>query len=117
MLTINETLDQRADRMNKIFIIDCYVLLLTRILPNEKEENIKPVAELVEKAMTEVPDLTMHEELKDKVYALCPLSEDNAIALHTAICSFAPNVMGALLQKGMAIVDGSYSAEDFFAGK
>ena len=109
----DETLDQRADRMNKAFIIRAYQLLLTRMLPQNSAESILEVAQLAEQAMTEVPELSMHEGLRDKTYALCPLSEANAKALHETLCRFAPNVIGALVQKGMEIVNGAYTGDDF----
>lgn len=111
---LSETLEQKADRMYMAFVLRSYELLLTRMLPQASVETIKEVAALAEKAMTEVPDLTMHAELKDKVYNLCPLSKENAISLHDTVCRFAPNIAGAIAHKGNDIIRGIYSGDDFF---
>ncbi len=109
-----ETLSQKADRMNKEFITRCYELLLKKMLPQASAEALSEVSVIAEQAMTEVPDLSMHEVLRDKAYALCPMSEEQAKMLHSCVCRFAPNVMGVLMQKGMEIVNGEYTADDFF---
>lgn len=111
---IKETPEQIADRMNKVFVIRCFELLILRMLPNCSLSVITPVAEVAEQAMTEVADLRSHSELKDKLYNLCPLSEENAKTLHSTVCCFASNIMGVLMQKGQEIVNGTYTAEIFF---
>ena len=110
----NETPAQKADRMFKAFVIRCYEILLTRMLPAAPAETLQEVATLAEQAMTEVPELSMHEALRTKVYNLFPLSEANAKSLHETVCRFAHNITGALAHKGQEIVDGTYTADSFF---
>ena len=106
---------EEVDAKYKQFVIHCFELLLMKMLPHSSINDITPVAEAVEQSMTEVVDLSSHIELRDKLYALCPFSKENAKTLHMTVCCFAPNIMGVLMQKGIEIVKGTYTPEIFFS--
>lgn len=106
---------EEVDAKYKQFVIRCFELLLTKMLPHSNISDLASVAEVVEQSMTEVPDLTLHDGLRDKLYSLCPFSEENAKTLHMTVCCFAPNVMGVLMQKGIEIANGTYTPEIFFS--
>ena len=106
---------EEVDAKYKQFVIHCFELLLMKMLPHSTIGDITPVAVAVEQTMTEVADLSTHNELRDKLYALCPFSEENAKTLHMTVCCFAPNIMGVLMQKGIEIANGTYTPEIFFS--
>lgn len=111
---MDETFDQKADRMNKQFVIQSFELLLKRVLPNTSESKITEIATIAENAMTVTPYLETNQALTDIVTDVFRHDNKQAKALHETICHFAPNIMGVLMNKGMEVVEGKYTAEDFF---
>ena len=110
-----ETPEQHADRMNQSFVIRCFELLMIQMLPSTNVDEIQEVAKVAEHAMTKVTNLIEYEDLRNKLYSLCPLNEGQAKALHVVVCNFAPNIVGAIVHKGQEIANGTYTAEVFFS--
>lgn len=114
-MQLDETKEQRADRKNKEFVIACYVLLLTRMLIIANVDKVKAVAEKAEAAMTKTTNIATDMDLREAVDDMLEnIDHVQPVTLLFSIARFAQNIMGVLAYRGELIMDGTYTAEDFF---
>lgn len=115
MTQTDETFAQREDRKFKEFIINCYVLLLTKMLITGDVDMIQNVAEKAEQAMTKSPNIATDMELREAIdNALVEINHIQPVALLFTVARFAQNLMGVMTFRRTEIVDGTYTADDFF---
>jgi hypothetical protein len=115
MTQTDETLAEHEDRMFKKFIIDCYVLLLTKMLITGDNTLIQKVAEAAELAMTKSPNIASDMQLREAIDdMLTDIDHIQPVALLFTIARFAQNIMGIIAFRKTEVVDGTYTADDFF---
>lgn len=104
---------EEADAKNKQFIIRCFEILLKRMFPFANDVAVKDTAAIAEQAMTETPIISLHKGLYVKISELCPEDVSPKMVMNT-LAQFSSNIIGAMVHKGVEIVEGSFTGDAFF---